>query len=101
MIKEEILGRNFHLIIDTVDGLNISKIYHRKSPFYNQTIWTLKCKENEIKVLEHYLNNKDFLEMLKFNEKGSFDVLGKKFRFTIKKKGRYLINAEEIVNDEK
>ncbi|WNE41398.1 MAG: hypothetical protein AM1032_000138 [Mycoplasmataceae bacterium] len=92
MTDKGIIGRNFHLIIDTVDSLKVSKIYTKNSPFCGETIWILQCKKNKIQVLDYHLEDKNFLKTLEEN-----DVLGKKFKFTISQRGKYVIKAEEVI----
>lgn len=94
MTDKGIIGKNFHLVIDTVDRLNVSKIYSKNSPFCGQIVWILQCKWNVVKVLDYHLEDKDFLKKLEDN-----DVLGKKFKFTVSQRGKYLIKAEEVTSD--
>ncbi|WNE41403.1 MAG: hypothetical protein AM1032_000143 [Mycoplasmataceae bacterium] len=100
MAKDKKIKRiksDFYFVNDWVNKIAISKIYHKNSAFYGNTIWTLHCKKNTIKILECHLKNKDFLEKLKNDEQ--LNILKKKFKFTISQRGKYLIKAEEIIDN--
>lgn len=76
--------------IDEVLSVDTNVIRAPNTPHHGKDIWDLVLSERKIVLLPELLEDKDFLKLIEDNE-----VLGKRFTFTILKKGRYLISAKQ------
>lgn len=85
---------NTDLIFDIVKSISTSKIYSQASPFYKKKIWILNCSESKVKVLPDILENSKMKAFFKDIENGK--VINKRYRFSIAKLSRCLIDVEEI-----
>lgn len=81
---------NIQYIVGNVDNLITSKVYSKNSPHYGKRIWIIQSGINKINILEDYLEDKDILKELELG-----NLLGKKYKFTVIKRGSYLINITE------
>ena len=77
--------------IDTIQTLKSSRFNRKTSEHYGKTYWIAKCKEHEFKILESYLENKEFIKEIENNS-----IIGKTYVFSIIRRGKYLVRANIV-----
>lgn len=83
------IEKNELVYVDTITSMESYKIYRKSSMHYGKILWRVKCKENEFKVAIEHLEDKSLIEDIEDKL-----IIGKEYRFTILKSGKYLVEAE-------